>query len=219
MSLQISPIGIVIALIIYAITFLALRPVFRALGRKKVLRNLRWPLGALLLILPWTDEFWISWHFSRLCENSGVHISRSVRADGFYDETMPSGYEYIERLGFRYMEHPSRNSSDLIDHIEKAGDQWVVTPLSQPRARYRYRKSSDNEVVGYRIYKLEYVLLDDQTSTIVARNTIYKRYRGWIEGLWVRHLGSGLTICPDPELNSRQPPFPASAILPNSNRR
>lgn len=217
MNLQISPIGIVIALIIYAITFLALRPAFRALGRQNILRYLRWPLAGFLLILPWMDELWISWNFSQFCEGAGVHINAPVRADGFYDETMPSGYEYIERLGFRYMEHPSQSAQGMVDHIERASGQWVVTPLSKSSSRYRYRKTSDHEVVSYRISKIEYILFDSSTEKIVARKTIYSRNKGWIENLWLRHLGSGLVMCPDPRRGPRQLPLPESAILPSGS--
>lgn len=214
MNLQISPIGIAISLVIYAMAFFALRPAFRALGHRKLLRHLRWPFGALLLIVPWMDEFWISWKFSEVCKNAGVHIYQPIRAEGFYDETMPSGYEYIKRIGYKFMEHPSQDSRGLIDHIERIGDKLVVTTLSSPSARYRHRISSNNERIAYHIFKLEYVVLDGETSKIVARNTTYKRTSGWIEELWVRYLGTGVSMCPDPVRGPHQPQFPESAIVP-----
>ena len=216
MALQISPFGVAIALVLYALAFFLLRPLFRVMGSQPALRYMRWVLVLMLLVLPWADEIWIASRFAELCKNAGVHIYKKVEADGFYDQTSRSGYEYLTRLGFRFMEQPpidvGARKRGIVEHIEKVGTDRSLTNIERPTARYHFKISSDNERLGYQLAKLEYVVMDSTTSEVIARQTFYKRYSGWIEGLWLRYFGSGMTMCPDPVREPSNVRYPESVF-------
>ena len=139
MALQISPFGVAIALVLYALAFFLLRPLFRVMGSEPVLRHVRWTAVPLVLVLPWADEIWIASRFAELCKDAGVHITRTVEVDGFYDQTGRTGYEYLNRFPFRFMEQPPievlAKKKGVVEHIEKIGNDRALTMQARPTAR------------------------------------------------------------------------------------
>lgn len=153
----------------------------------------------IVLVLPWAEELWIAWNFAKLCEGAGVHVTRKVEVAGFYDATMRTGYELIDRYGYQFMEHPSRGDGK-IEHIEKTGNDWKVTKLDQPEARFHYRFSDPRQevLIKWKIEKIEKQILDSKTDEIIATDTRFNRWPNTIEWQWVRFFGLGLTFCYGP---------------------
>ena len=101
----------------------------------------------------------------------------------------------------------------------------MVTVLDRPEARYHYKQIIDykdakgihnEELVTLKIERAGEIVVDAQTGETIGRNLFYKRRPGWVDSLWVGFFGSGLTICPDPEKELRQPPFPGAVFIPTS---
>ena len=152
-------------------------------------------LGAVLAVIPVGDDAYIQWHFNRLCRDAGLHYEKKIAVDGYYDSTMRSGYELVEKDGFRFMEHWDRING-RIERVEKVGGEWRVTALDRPTARYHVKFSSQHDLVAFRVRKYEEVILDMKTGKAVARQTIYTRYPGWLDSLWLRFFDERGKQCP-----------------------
>lgn len=152
-------------------------------------------LGLVLTAIPVGDDAYIQWNFNRLCRDAGMHYEKKIAVDGFYDSTGRSGYALIEQRGFRVIEHWDRISAK-IERVERVGGDWRVTVLDRPTARYHYKFSSQHDRVALQVTKMEAVILDTETGKVVARQTIYTRYPGWLDSRWLGFFDAGGTMCP-----------------------
>lgn len=173
-------------------------------------------LGLVMVAIPVGDDLYIQWRFNRLCRDAGMHFEKKIAVDGFLDETAtgpglagpvtdPQMIESREQSGFRFLERragyvpgnygtqPTRYS-----HVEKIHGAWEVSILDQPTARYHYKATSRHERTAFRISKYEDVILDAQFDRVVGRRTIYTRYAGWLDGLWLSYFDARGKQCPPP---------------------
>lgn len=216
MTPQITPFGLVLISPLY---YLAGR-LLVALWRRMQPSPWRWGLLAFIpfvVVLPFADELWITWNFERYCKEAGVKVVRKVEVEGFYDDTMPSGFELINRYGYRVMEHRASDGK-TVERVEKNGEKWERTILEHAKARYHYRYANPRQWVpaGYQINRMERQVFDSVTGEVIGRQITFERYPGFIEGLWLRFLGSGQIMCPDPG-GPLQPAFPESILIPKRN--
>lgn len=200
MNYQMTVIGVAIILVYSALVL-----IFIVWPMTGVLQKLRWkwallgPVALVLLAAPWAEEYWIARNFHEACQDAGVHVYKKVEVDGFYDDTMASGYELINRYGYQFMEHKA--SDGQIKHIEKADGQWKITNLDRPTARYYYKYAYQptlyrtEERVGWKLEKLEMQVVDSETGEVIARETDYKRTINIAEGSWRLYWGLAKTFC------------------------
>jgi len=198
MTLQISIIGYLIMVLFYVISAglvaLLWYPSRRWQGWKYVIL----PIAVVILALPWADEVYIAWRFHELCKDAGIHVYRKVEVEGFYNDVMP-----VEMNGYQFMEQKSNWENNIV-RIEKNEDgKRIQTYVDKPSARYHYKYSANNEDMGLQLEKSEWVVIDSNNNEVLGRETIFKRYPGWVEGLWLRFLGIYPTICYGP-LNERE---------------
>ena len=171
----------------------------------KKIRHLRYrwwlfvPLILIIMVLPIADELWISYNFYEVCKDAGVHVTRKIEVEGFYDETMRSGYENIKNNGYQFMEHPSTKKGK-IGHVTRINGEWEEEVLNEPTARYHYKYADPRQWVpiGFQLYKHEMQIIDSETGEMVSRETSFSRYPSLVEGLWIRFFGSGQEICNRP---------------------
>ena len=223
MSPQISIFGIAIIAIFYTVGAVILVTLNRLLRSNRWRRLVIAPLAVLVVAAPWADELWIAWSFSELCKDAGVHVARNVEVDGYYDSTSethrdpPStqGIREYEKGGYRFYERKSRDKYVVRERVH---GEWRTSIHDRPTARYHYKKVRDDADIGYQLEAIEYVVVDSQSGDVIGRNVIYKRYPGWVNTLWVRYFGSGMTMCPDPERGPRQPPFPEAILIPSKSK-
>jgi hypothetical protein len=222
--LDISPIGWFIVFVFYALAAVALIALW--LWRKSIVtRALVVVLAPIALAAPLADELWIGWHFHEACKGAGVQVTRKVEIEGFYNATTsgpsepgtvtnPQAIREYEKSGFRFWERRAGWSETKVSHVEKVNGEWHITILNRPTARYQYIKPIQDKVVSFKLRKIEYAVIDTQAGDQIGRSTIYKRYPGWVDGLWVGLFGSGMTMCPDPEMRPYQPSFPEAVLAP-----
>lgn len=201
----ITPFGIVLLVPFYWLCFLGIRKLWRRLSPSPK----RWGLLLLappLLVLPYADEFWVAWHFERACREAGVTVYRKVEAEGYLNATttgwskpalitIPEMINDYERAQFRFQERLT--SRGKISHAERLDGQWQVVILDKPQARYHYRYADPRQWVpaGYQMNRREMQVIDSETGEVLGREVWFERYPGFVEGLWLRFLGSGQTIC------------------------
>ncbi len=198
MNFQFSPFGIIIYLVYALVIVMA---VVLPMG-KWILKKKSWKwwvisvIAVPLLVAPVAEEVWIAHCFETLCQDAGVHVHKKVEVDGYYNATIRSGYESIDKFGYRFMEHPSRTRGK-IDHITKPSGNWKKLVLDQPEARYHFKFSDPRQEVpvGWKLEKVESIVLDSDNDEIIAREVHFKRRSSLIEGLWIGLVGSDLTIC------------------------
>ncbi len=220
MKIQISLFGYLIMLMFYAVGTGLLTFLWLGLRRWRGWKFVITPLALVLLALPWADEVYIAWRFQESCKDAGVHVYKKVEVEGFYNDVIRGGKEQIVKYGYRFIEHRSRESKGKIVHLQRTDGEWEVSILDQPSARYHYKYSANDEDAGLQLAKEEWVIIDSKTGAILGRDTTFKRYPGWIEGLWVRFLGVYPTICrgplDDPEKQKRLGQIYTYVLIPKN---
>jgi len=213
MSFPFSIIGIVIyAFYVVIVIAVVAFPLY-----EWILRNKSWkwrvimPIALILISAPVAEELWIQYHFKTLCEDAGVHVKRQVVADGYYDTTgsgrgpINEGYitkkqaiEAYEASGFRFREYRIRYKlpGNKVSRVEKQKNgKWLLTIQDKPTSRYHLKNTYSHHVIGHRIKKSEWVVYDSKNNETISRDTRYSRYSNWIEGLWIRFIGSDQVRC------------------------
>jgi len=188
------------------------------------------PLTLLLLAVPVADEVWITWHFNESCKEAGVHVIRKVKVAGYLNDTSraspdyarelvitdPSAIRDFDRAGYRFEEQLFTDGK--VRHLERVPEGIRVSVLDRPTARYIHRRLYEDEQAGYLLRRTKYVVFDGESEEVLGWRSFYKRYPGWVDSLWMRFLGSGMTMCPDPEIGPKQPQFPEAVLSPMSEK-
>lgn len=222
-----SPFGYMIMAVFYAVVFvLYWYLIWTTMASWKRTRlALAVPVTIVVLALPWIDEMWITWRFNELCKTEGPQVVRAVKVEGYLVDMgrssssknekvglmeNPQIKESFDRSGYRFKETMYQDGK--VRHLEREPEGVRVTILDRPEARYSYTTAMPSpkfeEVAGFKIEKIEYRIVDLQTGEVIGRDTRYKRFPGWVEGLWVGFFGSGLTTCSD----LRQKPLPHNLV-------
>lgn len=171
-------------------------------------------LGLVLAAIPVGDDAYIQWHFNRLCRDAGIHYENKIVVEGFYDSTMRSGYEKVEKAGFRFIEHWDRINGK-IERVERVGGEWRVTELDHPTARYHYKYLSQHEPIAFRVRKVDIAIVDTETNKVVGRQLIYTRYAGWLDGLWLGFFDARGKQCPT---SDKQGHLLTTVLIPTSKQ-
>jgi len=174
---HISFIGLFLVAAFYVIAGAALMYI----GRRVRPGPARWmvvaPAAVVVLALPWLEEAWIAWQFSHVCRDAGLHVTREVRAEGFYDDTIivsakpgpvtrPAWIDALDRAGYSFTEN--RLYSGKVSHVEKVNGRWTLTVLDKPTARYHFESPVSLAKVGQGIYCSEETVVDTQTKQTIA---------------------------------------------------
>lgn len=171
-------------------------------------------LGLVLVSIPVADDFYIQWHFNRLCRDAGLHYEKKLVVDGYYDDTGflldsvgeisdPERIRVLNARRFRLLESKAANHPGKHVRYEKADGKWMVSIVDQAKARYSYKIAANYRAVGYHVKQFELVLVDSSSNEVVARQSDYWRYPGWLDGLWLRFFDSAGRRCSQ----SRTPPL------------
>lgn len=171
-------------------------------------------IALMLAALPIGDDAYIQWHFNRLCRDAGLHYEKKIAVEGYYDDTStgpgtagpvtsPQMVESREQAGFRFLERRAGyvpgnygNQPVRYSHVEKIDGKWQVTILDRPTARYHFKFTSQHDPAAFQVRKYEEVILDAETNKVVARQTIYTRYPGWLDSLWLGFFDARGKQCP-----------------------
>jgi hypothetical protein len=171
-------------------------------------------LGLVLAAIPVGDDAYIQWHFNRLCRDAGMHYEKKIAVDGFYDSVTSSGYDAVEKDGFRFVEHRKQVSGKL-ERVERVGGEWRVSILDRPTARYHYKFSSQHDSVAFQVTKFEAVILDTETSKVVGRQTVYTRYPGWLDSRWLGFFDARGKQCPP---SDKAGYLPTAVLIPTNKQ-
>lgn len=208
-----------------------------------MLNRLRWrwwllaPLAVLLMALPWAEETWIAWHFTEACKEAGVKVYRQVEVEGYVDDSsrssrksaspgmwkLDAGSLYsFDRAGYRFIENMLDDGGVL--RVERHDEGLLATLLDSPTGRYHLRYTyqptslSHEELVGWKLKKLERQVVDSQTGEILGRDVTVKRWAPMADALWAQFIGSTLRMCTGPDVQPYVPPlpFPQAVLKPIS---
>jgi len=175
-----SSIGTILALVVSCVGLGLFRLIWtRGLNRKWT--GLVFIISAaVMLLLPWTEEFWIAHNFGRLCRtDAGLHIARTVDVDGFYDDTTHWESFSKELSGFRFIE-----SRDPIYRtfwrVEREGDHPRHYQIDKPTARYHFEYSPFGSQAGHKIIREESRVIDMASNESIAQFVRYSRQPSWL---------------------------------------
>ena len=111
---------------------------------------------------------------------------------------MSLGTDLIEKYGYRFIEIKSKFDEKIARYEKNEDGLWIHAYFDEPQARYHYKYSANNKDMGLQLAKTEWVIVDSETNEIISRETLFKRYPGWVTGLWDRLWGVYPTICSRP---------------------
>jgi hypothetical protein len=172
---------------------------------------------AWLAYAPFAEERDIQARFAELCKDAGVKIARKVEVEGFYDDTRPNSVgtgrfspqavAVFDREGYQFYEYRFIGTSSAgkqmlnpeghVAHYEKQHGEWTATLLKEPRARYQFKRSRDEERMGPKIWATEYVVIDSQSGETIAREVQYVSLPNRIDLWWASMLGNPIRSCPE----------------------
>jgi hypothetical protein len=215
MNYQISNVGVGIILAYSALVLL-----FVIWPLAGMLRKLRWkwevlgPVALVLLAAPWAEEYWIAKNFYEACQNAGVHVYKKVEVEGFVDDTsrcdrdgIKPGYWNFDgksladwdSRGYRFQENMLKDGG--VVHLERTSQGLEASLLDHPTARYHYKHAyqptpyETEEQIGWKLEKLETVVVDSETGEIIGRDTKYRRTVNIAEGSGRLYWGLAQTTC------------------------
>ena len=187
------------------------------------------PIAIVLITAPVAEELWIQYRFESLCKDAGIHVKKRVKAEGYMkdmDSVVSSKMlkesrkkeekSDFEKQGFRFYE--SRLADGKVMHLERDGDFMVLSILDKPQARYYFKYSHNNSPVGWKLRKIQRVIIDSRSKESIGSETFIKRYPGWIEAMWAQFLGTGMQMCPDPEKQIKTMSFPKDVFILNKQQ-
>ncbi len=97
--------------VFYAIVLGAFRFIWVRIYKRKFSGPVALSVVALVLVLPWLEEFWIAWNFGQLCrKDAGIVINRTVEVEGFYGDSVAGSLELVKSGRYRFIE--SRYNKD-----------------------------------------------------------------------------------------------------------
>jgi len=211
-----TPIGVIViatySFLIFLITVILRRFVKRFPWIWRGLKS----LAVILLLLPWLEEAWISWHFAQACKEAGVKVYRQVEVEGCgfsrkdltrkdvtegeqfpYDPTRVADFE---EMGFRFYEDILADGSAR--HLERTGNRVMVTLRDVPEARYYERYAYQPtpfrtvERIGWKLEKGEEQVVDIQTGEILSQSIKIYRILPTYEALILGLLAPPVLSCP-----------------------
>lgn len=214
-SLMITPIGVGIIGVYSAIVcFVILFPLSRRLQHSRWKWWVLSTVGFPFLAAPWAEEAWIAWHFNEACKDAGVKVVRQVEVDGYADGTNqyerksiktgplfkddPTRQLDFEKQGYRFYEDLLKDGGAR--HLEREGNQMMVTILDRPLARYHYKflDTQQEMPVGRRLKKFGYQVLDSETNEVLGSDTRFVRYPNLAESVWLQYFGPSALSCNGP---------------------
>ena len=226
-----TPIGVIViatySFLIFLITVILRRFVKRFPWIWRGLKS----LAVILLLLPWLEEAWISWHFAQACKDAGVKVYRQVEVEGYVDalnptprRSVPPGFWHLDknslqsfgRAGYLFIENMLDDGGVL--HIERQQSGVLATILDRPSIQYRmvyaYQPTPfrTDEPIGWKLEKLERQVIDSKTGEILGKETDFRRVLPTYEALIAGLFGPPIKLCPKPSIP--QPPFPQSILKP-----
>jgi hypothetical protein len=233
----ISPIGIVViavySFLILIITFFISRLLLRFRWKWMVLA----PPTITLLSLPWVEEAWISWHFNEACKDAGVTVSRQVEVEGYLDALSPKEKRHVkvgshlvpqpvdfEQQGYVYYEEALIEGGAT--RVEREGDRLIASIFEKPKSRYVLKRHYQpgpgiyEELIGWKLQKIERQIIDSQTGEVLGRDRTIKRVLPSHEALIAGLFGPPIVMCPGPNVKPFVPqlPFPQAVLKPISKK-
>lgn len=144
------PLGIAYGLL--ALVFWGLARVTLNMRKRRILLA---TMGTVFLVLPVAEELWIAWNFGQACKEAGTRIQKTVRVEGFYDDT-GAGLELVRSGGYRFIE--SRRQ-DIFTRLTLGDADFAQQALERFAHENAGKDGRKQDVVRVR--------LDDRTEALV----------------------------------------------------
>ena len=85
--------------------------------------------AAVMLLLPWTEEFWIAYNFGRLCRtDAGLKIVRTAEVDGFFNDSENGDYSDIVNYGYRFIEGRGQKGTT---RLSLGNPEWLMEGIQR----------------------------------------------------------------------------------------
>jgi len=121
-----------------------------------------WVLVAVTVAGPWGEELWIAYNFGQLCrKDAGVFIYKTVKVDGFYDDTTGWGPRQLAASGFRFVESRDIIYKKLM-RVERADEAARDSALAWYAKQHPGEKRPEKQYVVYPV--------NDKEKLVVSPN-------------------------------------------------
>jgi hypothetical protein len=168
----------------------------------------------LTLLLPTWDVLITSKQMAALCQSEGLHITRTVAAEGLLTNFgtprwfIDSGFQYVERQYSGRVEiHTKKNGTVTKEEVRTMQSGYA------PRSRYEFHWGEPMPLPGYRnITRTRSYAKDRLTGEELGNAVTYSAYPGWLDSLTFQQLQRFVWQCP------KRSGFPRAELLEKTIR-
>lgn len=146
----------------------------------------------LAYLIPLGDVTWHSWKMNKACQKAGLHIYRTVVVDGF----TPAGPDYINKLGYRFVEGKIDPSTGLTTRWEKTASGYIQRfDNVQPKSEWELISNIAAADQELGVDKTHSFIQNRISKEIIAERSFFSAWRGWVDILIGSVIDNGAGSC------------------------
>jgi hypothetical protein len=194
MNLYISGIGWIAIFVIYIpVTLFVIGLIYILILKKLNISIKVLSVLALFIFSAWLllwDIIQIGNQAKELCKNAGLHINKTVVADGFYGKGVAGFARTWKPYGFSYVEE-QKLSGQYIRTSELNGEFIVEKNVE---LKSRYWSIQDDRILNKNFKQIKTYVKDSLTDEVLSELIYYKIYPGWFDSYMLS--ASGFSFSP-----------------------
>ena len=194
MNLYISGIGWIAIIIIYIpVTLFVIGLIYIFILKKLNVPVQILCVSALFSLSTWlllSDVIQIGNQAKELCKNAGLHVNKTVVADGFYGKGVAGFAGTWKPYGFSYVEE-QKLSGQYIRTSELNGELVVEKNVE---LKSRYWSLQDDRILNKNFKQIKTYVKDSHTDEVLGDLIYYKIYPGWFDSYMLS--ASGFSFSP-----------------------
>ena len=134
----------------------------------------------LAYLIPLGDVTWHSWKMSKVCDQAGLHVYRTVVVDGF----TPAGEYTLRESGYSFVEGKIDPVTGLTTRWERtASGEIIRLDKVQPKSEWELIRTIALPDYGLGVSQ-EYEGIRSQiTMEVITENRTFFAWNGWVDNL------------------------------------
>lgn len=136
----------------------------------------------LVYLIPLGDVTWHSWKMSKVCDQAGLHVYRTVVVDGF--QGLYGSESTMKRYPYVFVESKPFPGRKTINRFERKGGEIICTKVPKPRAEWEIvqdRLAFYDRTLGVVVWGD--VIRNRHTGEIIAEHRSFTAIKGWLDAL------------------------------------
>ena len=136
----------------------------------------------LAYLIPLGDVTWHSWKMSKVCDQAGLHVYRTVVVGGFQGQY--ADRDTMKEHPYVFVESTPYPGEESVNRFERRGDEIICTKVPKATAEWEIvqdRLFYNDRVLGVVVNGK--VIRNRHTGEIIAKYRHYTALKGWVDAL------------------------------------